>query len=343
MELLDDNIWVGSFGDINIVVCVIGYPFQGESIVVSLQDKQKPIFTIVTDCYQECDNNFTANLLRDMGVDSIDVFVWTHPDQDHSVGIIGLLDEFDKNRKARVFVPQSFDGSQRYSVCNDAEKAIKYLMQYYNERKKYHVDFISLCEGEQPRVVLSKRIYQPISEKPVYMKLRFLAPIGSLVGREASSGTDFTLNDLSIVYLLSLSNCHYLFTGDLIDRTTRFFWKQIYDEDEHERYDNYLYNLRFIKIPHHGSSSSEGFLRYLESNLIKNDSQESYPVSVSTVFVRDNLPKTDILKGYGDLYSRVFCTGNSKNARFGCVKTTYNFDGSLKNNPELFGNAYSFC
>lgn len=339
MELFDNSIWIDRFDDISIVVYVIGYPKEGESIVLSLQNEHEPIFTIVTDCYEENENNYTIGLLRDIGVGQIDAFVWTHPDRDHSLGIINLLTEFDKNRESTIFIPSTFNGGQWYHVCKEAHNAINFLMENYNSNNKYQLGFVSLVSGEPPRVLLKKRIIEKTSGNRIDLRIKFIAPNGALAERRDGTRNDFTLNDLSIVYLFSVNNCHYLFTGDLVDQTIRFIKEQINTED-----DNYLFNLRFIKIPHHGSSSSEKLIDLLESMLLGSEmcvDQKSI-ISVSTVFEKDNLPECAILNRYQNISSRVYCTGNNKGASCGCVKINYNLNGMLKKDPELLGNAYLF-
>lgn len=345
LEPSDKGIWVERFDDISIVVYVVGYPREGESIILTLQNKDKPVFTVVTDCYKEGVNNYTAYLLREIGVKEIDAFIWTHPDRDHSLGIIDMLSEFDKKRKAKIFVPQTFNGGQWYHVCKEAQKAIVFLRKKYITRKRELLGPVGLLPGESPRVLLRKAIYCKYLEKPIYCKLRFIAPDGTLAEKKDGDRKDFTLNDLSLVYLFSINDCHYLFTGDLLNRTVQFIKEQITGEE----YDNYLDNLSFIKIPHHGSKSSADLidLLYNTRSVLESDNEvgDKYcknvdSASVSTVFVNDNLPEKAVLEGYCTITSRVYCTGSEKGNPYGCVKLTYSFGGEFKTEPELYGNAY---
>ena len=134
---------------------------------------------------------------------------------------------------------------------------------------------------------------------------------------------DFNLNDLSLVYTLDFNGFNYLFTGDLINQSVQFI-----DADD-------LLNTNFIKIPHHGSDSSNKLVELLNQNHLEK------VISVSTVFAPKNDPKPEILKAYQAFSTKVCCTGIGEH-NYGCVKSTFDINGQLEKEPELFGNAYVF-
>lgn len=323
MRQCDKTIRVEHYDDIDIRIYVVGYPNEGESIVFSVCAKGMPFVTIVTDCYISDGYNHTIKVLEENHIDQIDAFVWTHPDRDHSIGIIDLLNTYDSERKSKIFLPHTLNGGQDYEVCDESVAALTFLMQQYDSNRKYNLNFVSLNKGEIPRSLYRIKIIEHSTGNDVDISLKFLAPNSSLIERRDGAGTDFCLNDLSLVYVLNINGFNYLFTGDLINQTVQFI-----DADD-------LLNTNFVKIPHHGSDSSSKFVDLLNQNNLEN------VVSVSTVFVAKNDPKPEILRAYQTFSTLVCCTG-SGDSSFGCVKSTFDINGQLEMEPELFGNAYIF-
>lgn len=323
MKPFDKEIRVERFDNIGIFVFVVGFPKEGESIVFVMQDGDIPVFTIVTDCYSYNGYNHTTKVLQDNGIKQIDAFVWTHPDQDHSIGIVDMLTTFDTGKQSKVFVPSTFNGGQDYTVCDDAAKAIGFLMQEYNKDRLYNLHFVSVNTGEQPRSLYRINVIESTTGHEINIALKFLAPNSALIERRDGMAKDFNLNDLSLVYVWSLNGFNYLFTGDLINQSVQFI-----DADD-------LINTNFIKIPHHGSDSSAKLIKLLCQNELNVAS------SVSTVSTQNNDPKDFILQKYKSFSNKVCCTGYGDN-NYGCVKTVFDINGVLKKEPELFGNAYMF-
>ena len=323
MGRLDKEIQVEDFGDLRLVYSVIGYPDEGESIVFSLLNKQNPVYTIVTDSFKTDNYNHTIEVLKEYGVTIIDAFVWTHPDYDHSVGIEEMLELYDNDHQAAIFLPETFNGGQNYGVCVEAQNAINYLMENYNSNRKYNINYIGLNTGETPRIFSRIKLSDFSTGHEVFFSIAFLAPNSDLIERRDGKRDNFLLNDLSLVYVIRLNGCDYLFTGDLSEQTIQFL-----DQD-------YFNNIRFIKIPHHGSKSARGLIDVLKEN------ETHDAVSVCTTFSKKNLPENEVLIGYKSLGGRVFCTGTGSK-EYGCVKTMFKLRGIIETEPELYGNAYLF-
>lgn len=324
MKAFDKTVRIEHYDDVDVQIYVVGYPNEGESIVFSMRDKGTPFVTFVTDCYVNNDGyNHTSEVLRANHINQIDAFVWTHPDRDHSIGIVDLLTNFDSNRQSKVFVPSSFNGGQGYEVCDEAAEAIAFLMQRYDSNRQYGLNFVSLNKGEDPRSLYRINIIESTTGNKVEISLRFLLPNSALIERRDGKQKDFDLNDLSLVYVLDINGFNYLFTGDLVNQSVQFL-----DVDN-------MTNTHYIKIPHHGSDSSDKLLALLNQNDLKN------VISVSTIFAPKNDPKPEILMAYQAFSTKVYCTGSGKH-NFGCVKSTFDINGQLESEPSLFGNAYVF-
>lgn len=323
MKPFDSVVHVEHFDNLDILVYAIGYPKEGESIVLLVRDNNNIIFTIVTDSYVYDGCNHTKEVLHNHDIKQINAFVWTHPDHDHSLGIVDLLKTFDVERKSKIFIPNTFNGGQDYTVCAESADTIAYLMKEYNCQRQYNLNFISLNTGETPRNLYRINIIENTTGHDIVVSLKFLAPNSVLIERRDGTVEDFNLNDLSLVYVLNINGFNYLFTGDLINQSVQFI-----DPDD-------LTNTNYIKIPHHGSDSTNKFIKILSQNELEE------AISVCTVFAKDNDPKPYILKGYQNFSKEVYCTGTGDKT-YGCVKTIFNINGSLKTEPELLGNAYVF-
>lgn len=324
MRPFDKTIRVERYDDVDVQIYVVGYPNEGESIVFSMRNKGTSVVTFVTDCYVNNDGyNYTSEVLKANHINQIDAFVWTHPDRDHSTGIIDLLNTYDSERKSKIFLPHTLNGGQDYEVCDQSAEAIVFLMQRYNSNREYSLNFVSLNKGEDPRSLYRINIIESTTGNKVEISLKFLSPNSALIERRDGKQKDFDLNDLSLVYVLDINGFNYLFTGDLVNQSVQFI-----DADN-------ITNTLYIKIPHHGSDSSDKLLGLLNQNKLKD------VISVSTIYAPKNDPKSEILKAYRVFSTNVYCTGSGKH-NFGCVKSTFDINGQLESEPSLYGNAYVF-
>ena len=89
------------FSNLVLEVHTVGYPTQGESIVTMLKDGDRVLFTVVTAAFYTDSSDEVSAILHRNGDPNINIFVWTHPDEDHSVGI-------EKVRE--MLITQSFSG-----------------------------------------------------------------------------------------------------------------------------------------------------------------------------------------------------------------------------------------
>lgn len=235
---------VSDFSSLVLEVHTVGYPVMGESIVTMLKDGNKVLFTMVTDCFKTAYADVVKEILISNGKPSVDVLVWTHPDVDHSVGIEELLDAFDKGRKAKVYIPLNLTND---ILNNDAAKAaLDYLEVNYNMNRKYMLIPIGSFEGMTPPN-MSFEIKERATERVIFGSLNFLLPNSTLVDRRNYKGirNSGEMNDFSIVYVLMINGVQYFYGADMTRASVKFLnGENCYPLD----------NIRFIKIPHHGSN-----------------------------------------------------------------------------------------
>lgn len=124
--------------------------------MISLMDKDKVLFNVFIDDYEINSYQYwIGNLPKDT---RIDAFIWTHPDDDHSLGVDRLLKTFDPNKKAQIYLPSSL--TKKLLNDNGKTKALtcyNYLKKNYNSKKVYNWNEISLCNDEDIRYVCQRK------------------------------------------------------------------------------------------------------------------------------------------------------------------------------------------
>lgn len=245
---------VSNLQDLSLDIYVVGYPGIGEAILTMICDGTTVLFTTLTDCYITSYCNHISSILDARGISSIDAFIWTHPDEDHSVGICEILEKYDAQHKAEIYLPEEFILEVPFKICGEASKAIQYIKEKYNTGRKYNISTVGVSK-EESRDLIRLRFTENKGERFIRCQWQFLAPFSGLVWRQASKD-DFTLNDLSIVYSMFFNGVNFLFCGDLEDRTVKFMNGQ------------YFQNVYFVKIPHHGSYGSKSLVRKLQENQV---------------------------------------------------------------------------
>ena len=100
---MDKKVFKGS---LYLVIYTIGYSVEGESIVIFIKTGDIIVYSIVIDGYKVKDCNITHKLLLEKGIEHIDVFCWTHPNKDHSIGIEEYIPFIDK--EALIIIGDGF-------------------------------------------------------------------------------------------------------------------------------------------------------------------------------------------------------------------------------------------
>lgn len=320
-----DNLW-----DVRLHLYVIGYPSQGESIIMIFSEGEKILKSIVTDCYSDANCDCIYRILNSYNNPKIDWFIWTHPHEDHSKGIPNLLDNFDQGHNGHIFIPSNLHSIHKNFenlLCADAKDALTYLKTNYcpkanigpRRHRNYHtVQFDPDCF--EP-VCYRFFIQDSSSEIPVCLSVLGPDNIASL---HNSDGTiQLKENALSVVYTLDVNRLVLFMAGDITNRGAEVIP------------DEYFQNFHFLKIPHHGSNEPKAFY----NRMILNEEKES--IGVTTRFLGQQLPRPEAMEIYTSYLGTVFSTHSAdKGKDFGYVHLQYNpMELSLESQPELHGNA----
>ena len=302
-------------------VHTVGYPVMGESIVTFLKDGAKVLLTVVTDSFKTDNADEVRRILDDNGHPTVNIFIWTHPDEDHSVGIENLLDEFDSDRKATVYMPANM--SKDIMTCQAAKNAFDYLVRNYDTGRSYQLQPILTVDDQ---VVTQKgfEIRERLTNRTITGNFSFLLPDTSLTIRRSYHGAKNPgdMNDFSLVYVLELNGIHYLFGGDMTEQSIQFI----------ERKDpSYLENIRFVKIPHHGSTEP---LKLVDKML---PYQPQMAVATTTVF-KTTHPYDVALDKYAEMCQHVSSTGRGEE-EYGSIRLDFSITRMQAPSPVCKGNA----
>lgn len=318
------DIVVEDFSKLSLRIYTIGYPKQGECILCLLMEDHKIIYSFVVDsyccsCYN--DTHVACDILESLGVTGINMFVWTHPDKDHSVGIEQLLDKFDADRNAHILISEGVANNDKI-LKSHAIKVYKYLQKNYNTNKSHgKLSKISLTEKEN-RNIVSFKITEARTFRLITCNFFFVAPLSDKTIRQEFNKTK-DYNAMSIMFALSLNKVNYLFCGDVEDSSLSYIDTSVF------------HNVKFVKIPHHGSKNSLKIIKYLKQELVKD------ALAVTTVYKAneksDNLPNSKVLEMYQKVCEYIYST-NSGTEYYGCIQLDYDIlQGSFTSLME--GNA----
>lgn len=312
-------------------IYVIGeYPW-GECILFVLKINDIPKFSVIVDSCEKAINILNEKLKEYYKIKTIDMLCWTHPHKDHSVGMIDFLTDYC-GEKTLILEPQGIEISKEY-IDDESKVIYDYLNKINMRNKKKYGKIAFAAEGKTIKNVqyiydntnnlnLNIETYSPVDEKINNMK----------------NNKNKKINDYSILMCITINNWKFIFSGDIENKSINYL---------KEKYEKF-YNVIFLKIPHHGSKSSENFIDLIEednNNIICNSTTYNNKDIV--------LPKVEVLNKYNNLInSQVFCTNlrslenNKENTEsYGIISTRYelyNDSGKYSWDCKKEGDAYNY-
>ena len=302
-------ITLSSEDKVYIAVYHLGYSKQGESNIFILYTEEKVLYSLTIDCYQEEQCNMTDQILSELGLENkLNVFIWTHPHDDHSIGIKDIIKKYC-NKDSLIFLANVFGCYDKLSVvCQqniDYLKSINYRKQVKDKWKIHsYVHYPEVMDeiifnGENEVKKISVHSISPFTQ------------IGGMLGTEEK--IDCNKLGIACILMLELKDCNmnFLFGGDMEKYTIQALIEE--NDDSLPRVFNY------IKIPHHGSKNAENMIEYLKwDNSIKSE------FASTSVFTQKNLPRKEVLKKYREVVDEIACTSNIEDDIYGqgmiCLK-----------------------
>ncbi|MBO5632768.1 MAG: hypothetical protein J5965_27250 [Aeriscardovia sp.] len=292
-------------------VYVIGYSERGESILIVFEDKgdsNRVLYSLVIDSFKYKGIHKTVEKLEHHGLKDrkLDMLVWSHPDYDHTYGIQEILNGYC-NESTRVVLPYDLNGRAWNNVkYNKEDKEIVNKVLGLTKRK-----FLS-----HHTAAVSDNLYQPMMELelddglgtlPVF--IHALSPHSSRINYMLEAHKTMEKNDLSVALMIEIGRENKL-----------LFMADTENDDISMLYPRALRQPQFVKIPHHGSSTSAG----LPMNLVMG--AEKMPLACTTIYKSLGLPEQGVLAAYRSKFEQVDCTGRSKSVSKNYGVVEYEFD-----------------
>ena len=267
----------------------IGYKNQGESIVILIYVDDKCIFSCVVDSYLTENCDIIKKILNDNAIKTLNIICWTHPHDDHSIGMKNLIQTYS-DENTEVWIPEN-------AITQDhkVSKASQILFEELKKEIKAKSSKYRVCSASDKKNMLYHHsIGDVVKDQDLYkIEMFTLAPSSQSMIKEALIDS-YAENEESIVFYLLVGDAYFIFTGDANNDSLNNIPK-----------DEIPQHVHFVKIPHHGSYTSQAMLNLLPT---------SCDVSSSTVYRvgKSHLPENDILKKYLTKSEIVLCTGKSK-------------------------------
>lgn len=324
------EIRVSNYTNLVVSLFVVGYPCQGESIVILFRDGEQVVFSMVVDCFEYKGLNKTREILEKYNVEKLDAICWTHPHCDHSLGIDKLVVDYYK-KETVFFLPSFYFGNLSEDLLNKDKESEKTpeifdsIHAFLESKKNMQENWWSIsANGNTSKQYQMKLVSENVQESAKDVCLYFLTPLGYRTDQYAVRGKKFSKpNELSVSFVLSIDDYDFFLGADT--------------ENEHAEgiCDDVVKSFRWVKVPHHCSTGGRSIAERLGPKL---------DYSASTIFSKKGLPEEDIQKIYAER-STLHMTQlvDSDSYDFGIVQYDYHF-GSLDIGVDmtLYGNAGEF-
>ena len=326
MAVVNTNIKL-DFNDFSLLIYG-GYKGEGEGILILFLNQDQVIRTISMDCCKATVNGTDCNILHSLlnrhKVKKIDCFVWTHPHDDHSYGLDELID--CHYRKGSIgILPKQIYGTNN-DIVNMKAMSRRVLHQFNTKFKKKSLKSID-CQSREKRCVYSFDMEDVTTGDVKNVRLYCLTPMDYLLDdkrRNDKKISDSLLNDISLSLVLDIDGYCYFFGGDATDKTLK------------ETDLDFLYQCRWVKIPHHASKSTEKVMQHFNNAI---DS------AVAASFLRCKLPNTNVLNQYKKKTNQLYVTQLKADDTFdlGMVGYLYSFrDSAVQLKITRYGNASKY-
>lgn len=233
------------------------YVGQGDASLIILPDGR----TMLIDAGSRANQDDLIRYIKNLKIDTIDIFLVTHADSDHCGGASAILQNFKVNYVFRPFtIAQSLANTTFKDDLLNWGFSEDEILTVNNED---YADFISSAYSYAGAVytVSNKTVESCLfSQNEDIYSIKFLYPFAVEDGAFKTTKTsgykvDYSSesNDLSAVVAIDYNNSAILFMGDA-DTTVE---KQLLNESQNNStLATILSNTKILKVAHHGSNDA---------------------------------------------------------------------------------------
>lgn len=290
----------------------LGYSKQGEgSIFILYTATGKVLYSLAIDCYTEEQCNMTGEILKQWNLkNKLCMFIWTHPHDDHSIGVVDILSEYC-NKESIICMANIFGVETKCSeVCKGNINYIKTLTHRKSVGNKWRIKPMAHFPE-----ILDEVIFNGECDIENLI-VQCIAPFSEIGGMEGFKRyPDFNMMGIGCILKIKTKtgNVNFLFAGDMEHYTIE---KLIEENDESIPT---VYN--YIKIPHHGSENAENMIEYLG---IQEGLKSEF--ASASIFTKHHLPQKRVLDKYKNVVEQIGCTSDIIDNHYGLGVINLVFD-----------------
>lgn len=305
---------------LELVIYTVGYAKEGEAIVAIVKMDDVVSYTIAIDGYKVENRNIAFSILEYEKIENIDLLCWSHPDTDHSLG----LEDYKKfiSNRTKIVVGDGY--SQTIQKWDDANPVMNKFIRDELMKDLKRKDRVIIKPVSTGMNLVNENYMNVKTAENFSLKIDAFAPNNYLNLRREIIGDDLIKNNISVGLTIHLGEAVAIFCADV----PNVVFNQL-NEFEFPTF------VEYIKIPHHGSKSSNALLKKIQGQPL---------VACTTVNAKNSLPNKDILNAYKKMVKKIYCTNDltkeEQLMEWGVHQTVIRIDaGELEEKSALYGHA----
>lgn len=330
--MTEERITIDSNLDIQLRIHVFGYYPQGECVLLIIFDTSKNhvIKSVVIDCFIEENREQLINVLQMYKVSNknpLDLIVWTHPDDDHSRGMEILISKY-ANKQTILVTP---DGMSLWTILRARTLRTYLKTLFYVGKNRLSVERVNNSNHRKyPEEYLPLYISDGVLDD-LHFSIEILTPHADGIIKMTEINKSLKNNDISISSIIHFGAMNFYFGGDVENIALN-------------RINQYrLTNLSYIKIPHHGSNTSDALPTIIENLYAEKENSEIiYITSVVTSYHngKSQLPYDNVLNRYKSISNAIVKTDSiDRQHHYGMYYINYNIVAESIAESQCHGDA----
>ena len=323
-----------NMSSLHLRILAMGGKGFGESFLVLFHNNEKVIYSIVIDDFTTTIEGDKVNLSKKFidywGIKKIDCIIWTHPHDDHSIGLADIIESYYGKNTIGIIPKYIYGNNNDIVSISDNCKAVRKMFSKKFRTKGGTSNLITIdCARNEARTLIKRTFKDYNTGTTKDFELLFLTPIGQVLDRYMEDEkllAKSNLNVLSISFVLNFDGYCFYFGGDTPGSIINLSCNEV------------IKKCKWTTIPHHGSKGSIELRTILKKN---------FDCAFCSTFVNKSLPKEEVLKAYMNIdTNRVDVTQKniSDKHSYGIVEYDYDFNSIPKSKLIIkkYGNAYKF-